>query len=35
MSVDQTHKAPPIRFDDRGHALPPTAAERQARSKAQ
>jgi hypothetical protein len=34
MSVDQTHQAPPIRFDDRGHAIPPTEAERLARSEA-
>ena len=34
MSIEQSHKAPPIRFDDRGHAIPPTEAERRVRSEA-
>jgi hypothetical protein len=34
VSVDQAQKAPPIRFDDQGHAVAPTEAERRARSEA-
>jgi hypothetical protein len=34
MSIDQAQKAPAIRYDDRGHAIPPTEAERRARSEA-
>jgi hypothetical protein len=30
----QAIKVPPVRYDDRGHAIPPTEAERQARSEA-
>jgi hypothetical protein len=34
MNIDQSQKAPPIRYDDSGHAIPPTENERRARSEA-
>lgn len=34
MTLDQAHRAPPIRYDEHGHAIPPTAEERRARLEA-
>lgn len=34
MSLDQAHKAPPIRYDEHGHVIPLTDEERTARAEA-
>ena len=34
MSLDQSHRAPALRYDQHGHVIPPTEEERRARSEA-